>query len=338
MTGPDIWFVRLGLKFYDWHRSFTLFGIEIYYYGVVIALSMLLGMFIALRVAKRTGQNREHYYELAIWGIILSVIGARIYYVVFAWDHYKDDLLQIFNLRAGGLAIYGGVITAFLTMLVYAKRKKLSFKLIADTVVCGLIAGQCTGRFSNFFNMEAFGGYTDGFLAMALNLNKVSGNIVTQELLEKSFVQDGITYIQVHPTFLYESLWSLGTLILLLIVSRKKKFDGEIALLYLIGYGSGRVWIEGLRTDQLKWFGTDVAVSQVLSGILVVAAAVFLILGLIRTKQGRTEAAKWLSREEAAEKAAFWQAETNRLDMEKKERRKKAAAGKKEETKSESDK
>ena len=274
----DIWFVNLGLKLSEIKKSFSVFGFEIYFYGCIIALAVMTGLFVATRVAKKTNQNPEHYLELVIFAIIFGVIGARLYYVVFAWDNYKDNLLEIFNLRGGGLAIYGAVIAGGLTAFIYSRRKKLNPLLVLDTACCGLIAGQWVGRWSNFINMEAFGRYTNGPLAMALNTAKVNGSMITPEHWEKSFVADGITYIQVHPTFLYESLWSLMVLLLLLFFTKRKKYNGQIFLMYLIGYGCGRFWIEGLRTDQLKIGHSNIAVSQLLSALLVLASIGIMIL------------------------------------------------------------
>lgn len=286
----DIWFVNLGLKLADIKKSFSVFGLDIYFYGCVIALAVMAGLFVATRVAKKTGQNSEHYLELVIFAIIFGVIGARLYYVIFAWDNYKDNLLEIFNLRGGGLAIYGAVIAGGLTAYFYSKRKKLNPLLVMDTACCGLITGQCIGRWSNFINMEAFGRYTNGPLAMALNTEKVNASMITAEHLEKSFVLDGVTYIQVHPTFLYESLWSLMVLIILLFFTKRKKFNGQIFLMYLIGYGCGRFWIEGLRTDQLKIGSTGIAVSQLLSAVLVAVSLVLMIIMLRKKKAALPEA------------------------------------------------
>ena len=183
----DVWFVNLGLKISDLKRSFSVFGYEIYFYGCVIAVSVLIGLAIACLVAKKTGQDPERYFELVVYAIIFGVIGARLYYVIFAWDNYKNDLLQIFNLRAGGLAIYGAVIGGVATAVIYSRKKKLNPLLVLDTACCGLIAGQCTGRWSNFINMEAFGRYTDGPLAMALNLSKVNSSMVAEEHLAHQF-------------------------------------------------------------------------------------------------------------------------------------------------------
>lgn len=275
----NINFPHLNIYLEHVGNSFTIFGISIAYYGVIIAIGMLAGILMATYEAKRTGQNPEDYFDLAIVAIIFSIIGARVYYVIFSWDKYKDNLLNIFRLRQGGLAIYGGVIAAIITTLVFAKIKNLSFPKLADTAGLGLILGQIIGRWGNFFNREAFGGYTDGLLAMQIPVDAVrDSSDITAEMLEHIVEVGEISYIQVHPTFLYESLWNLAVLGILLIVRHHKKFEGEVFLLYLIGYGIGRFWIEALRTDQLLIPSTTIAVSQVLAAVLVVVSAVILLV------------------------------------------------------------
>lgn len=275
----NINFPHLNIYLEHVGNSFTIFGISIAYYGVIIAIGMLAGILMATYEAKRTGQNPEDYFDLAIVAIIFSIIGARAYYVIFSWDKYKDNLLNIFRLRQGGLAIYGGVIAAIITTLVFAKIKNLSFPKLADTAGLGLILGQIIGRWGNFFNREAFGGYTDGLLAMQIPVDAVrDSSDITAEMLEHIVKVGEISYIQVHPTFLYESLWNLAVLGILLIVRHHKKFEGEVFLLYLIGYGIGRFWIEALRTDQLLIPSTTIAVSQVLAAVLVVVSAVILLV------------------------------------------------------------
>lgn len=275
----NINFPHLNIYLEHVGNSFTIFGISIAYYGVIIAIGMLAGILMATYEAKRTGQNPEDYFDLAIVAIIFSIIGARAYYVIFSWDKYKDNLLNIFRLRQGGLAIYGGVIAAIITTLFFAKIKNLSFPKLADTAGLGLILGQIIGRWGNFFNREAFGGYTDGLLAMQIPVDAVrDSSDITAEMLEHIVEVGEISYIQVHPTFLYESLWNLAVLGILLIVRHHKKFEGEVFLLYLIGYGIGRFWIEALRTDQLLIPSTTIAVSQVLAAVLVVVSAVILLV------------------------------------------------------------
>lgn len=266
----DIAFPNLGIYLRNVPKSFTVFGFEIALYGVIIGIGVIAGILMAARQAKVTGQDPDLYWDFSIYAVILSVVGARIYYVIFEWDMYKDNLLKIFNIREGGLAIYGGVIAGFSTLFVYAALKKQKAFRMADTAVTGLILGQAIGRWGNFTNREVFGEYTDNLLAMRLPVAAVRERDISESIL--AHMGEGINYIQVHPTFLYESLWNLGVLVLMLVYWKHKKFDGEIALLYLGGYGLGRAWIEGIRTDQLFIPGTVYPVSQVLAILLFVGA------------------------------------------------------------------
>ena len=272
----SISFPNLGIYLENVGKSIEVFGFEIAFYGMIIGFGVMAGILMAAREAKRTGQDPETYYDLALYAVVLSVIGARIYYVVFSWDYYKNDLASIFNIRQGGLAIYGGVIAAIITVFVYGRVKKISFAKLADTAVLGLILGQIIGRWGNFFNREAFGEYTNNLFAMRLPLDAVRSSDVTELMMEHAELLDGVTYIQVHPTYLYESLWNLGVLLFLLWWRKRKKFEGEVFLLYLFGYGVGRFWIEGLRTDQLLIPGVGLPVSQVLALVLVIVSAIII--------------------------------------------------------------
>lgn len=266
-------FPNIGIHLSGVGDHITVFHYDIAFYGMIIGLGILAGIFIAAAEAKRTGQNPEVYYDLAIYAVICAIIGARTYYVAFSWDMYKGDIKSILNLRQGGLAIYGGVIAAVITVVVFARVKKLAAPVLFDTAVLGLVAGQMIGRWGNFFNREAFGEYTDSLLAMRLPLDAVRDSDVTELMRQHMETVEGVSYIQVHPTFLYESLWCMMVLLVLLFYRRKKRFDGEVFLLYLFGYGLGRVWIEGLRTDQLLIPGTALPVSQLLAGALVVVSS-----------------------------------------------------------------
>ena len=266
----EISFPNLGIYLKNVGKSIDLFGIEIAYYGIIIGTAILLGFWIAAREAKRTGQNPENYLDMGIIGVIAGIVGARLYYVIFSWDMYKDNLLDIFNLREGGLAIYGGVIAAVISVLVLAKVKHLSAPQIFDTIAMALLNGQMLGRWGNIFNREAFGGYTDSLFAMRLPLDAVRSSDVTEQMRRHIERIDGVSYIQVHPTFLYESLWCMVLLIILFAYRKHKKYEGELFLMYLFGYGLGRFWIEGLRTDQLLLPGVGIAVSQLLAGAIVV--------------------------------------------------------------------
>ena len=283
MDNMDIAFPHLGIYLRNVPKSFTVFGFQIAVYGVVIAISILCGILLAAHMAKKTGQNPDDYWDISIWLIIFSIIGARIYYVIFFFDFYRDNPIQVFNLRGGGLAIYGAVIAAVITTFVYCRIKKKKPLLMLDTAVFGLVLGQITGRWANFFNREVFGEYTDSLLAMRLPVAMVRERDISPLIAEH--MTDGINYIQVHPTFLYESLWNIGVLVLMLLYYRRKKFDGEVLLLYFAGYGIGRAWIEFIRTDQLYIPGTTLPVSMLL-GIGMAGAAIIIDIAVrIRRKK-----------------------------------------------------
>ena len=298
---PEIWFPNLGIEIAHLDRvAFTVFGRNVYWYGIFIGLAVVLGVLMAMKYAlmadthlaasnlamkeaKRTGQSPDLYVDFIIYALIFAIIGARLYYVIFSWDFYSAHPEKIFALREGGLAIYGGIIGGVVTAIVYCKRKGVNFWLL-DTIAPCLAFGQMLGRWGNFFNREAFGGFTNGLLAMRLQVSQVRTSDISAEVMQHIVNYGGVDYIQVHPTFLYESLWNLCLFLLLIKFRPKKKFDGQVLGLYFLGYALGRVWIEGLRTDQLM-FG-PFAVSQLLSGGLIICAAIFLI------RKGKQEKAK----------------------------------------------
>lgn len=275
MNDYSINFPNMGIYLDYVPKSFNVFGIEIALYGIIIALGMLLGLIYVVREAKRTSQNEENYWDLATMLLIFSVIGARLYYVVFYWDLFKDDWLSILNIRNGGLAIYGGVLAGIITVFAFSRKKKLSFWKMADTLTLGLLIGQIIGRFGNFTNREVFGGYTEGLFAMQLPLSMVRQRDISADIAEH--IIEGTNYIQVHPTFLYESMWNLALFLFICVYKKKKKFEGEIFYIYLIGYGIGRAWIEGIRTDQLLLPVIGLPVSQVLAVILAVIGIIMII-------------------------------------------------------------
>ncbi len=272
MGDGDIAFPGLGIYLTDVPKNFTIFGFTIAWYGVIIGIGMVLAFLLITHVAKKQGLNPDDFYDVGIYILIFGILGARLYYVIFSWDYYKDNLLSVFNLRQGGLAIYGGVIAGFLTMYLYCRKKKKSMQRMGDVAVLGVLVGQIMGRWGNFMNRECFGGYSDGLLAMRLPLAAVRSGEVTEEM--RANMAENVNYIQVHPTFLYESMYNLVLLGVILLCQKKKGFDGEVMLWYLGGYGIGRFFIEGMRTDQLLLPGTGIAVSQMLGLLLFVFALV----------------------------------------------------------------
>ena len=279
-------FPNIGIHLESVGDHITVFGFDIAYYGIIIGIGILVGLLIAVAEAKRTGQKEEDYYDLAIYAVIFAIIGARAYYVIFSWDMYKDDLLSIFNTRNGGMAIYGSVIAAFITLAVFCKKKNMKYLTMADICVPGLALGQAIGRWGNFCNREAFGEYTDGLFAMRLPIEAVRQGEITEKIAEH--IGEGVNYIQVHPTFLYESIWNALLVVLLIFLWRYKKFEGQITLAYLGGYGLGRFWIERLRTDQLHIPGTEIPVSQMLAFVLFVFSLVITIYMLKKNNKEKS--------------------------------------------------
>ena len=286
MSDTAIAFPNLGIYLEHVPKSFTIFGFTIALYGVVIAVGMAAGLWMALRVAKRYGFDTELVWDYFLWGIISGIIGARIYYVIFTWDYYKNDLRSIFQLRNGGLAIYGGVIAAIVTLYIFCRKKKINYFTMLDIGAPGLISGQIIGRWGNFFNREAFGEYTDCLFAMRLPVSAVRPNEITETMT--AHIAEGA--VLVHPTFLYECLWNLLVLGVMLFVWKYKQFEGEVTLIYLGGYGLGRSIIESFRTDQLHLPGTQIPASQLLAIVLVVFSVTTYVLVMRKKRKEKGQA------------------------------------------------
>ena len=215
-----------------------------------------------------------------------AIIGARLYYILFSLDYYIQNPSQIFNIRSGGLAIYGGIIGGFIAGFIVCRVKKISFLQVLDTVAPTIALGQAIGRWGNFFNREAFGDYTDSLFAMQIRLSDAAG-VINDNIVEHIVEYQGTQYIQVHPTFLYESCWCLILFILLTIFRKYQKYNGEVILWYLSGYSLERLFVEGLRTDTLKLWGTQIAVSQLLSAVILAASVTLLIINRIKLRKKR---------------------------------------------------
>lgn len=270
---PNIYFPHLNLQFNISSIAFTIFGVPIYWYGIILSSGMILGTLMSIYIAKKENLSSEVITDFVLYDIIFAIIGARAYYVIFNWSYYKANPAQIFNTRQGGIAIYGAIIASIIVAIIYTKLKKVNFFKFADIAVFGLIVGQIIGRYGNFVNKEVFGGYTDNLFAMRI-LKSEAKLPISEDVLNHIQTAFGAEYIQVHPTFFYESCWNIMILCLLFIYRPHKKASGEIFFLYLAGYGIGRFWIEGLRTDQLIMPIIHYPISQLI-GILSV------ILGII---------------------------------------------------------
>ncbi len=252
-----IQFPFLGLEF-DPPRMFSIGSLNIYFYGMIIAAGLLLAVCYAWKRAREFGIKEDDLTDGVLWIVPLAVICARLYYCIFKWEDYAGDPISILYINKGGLAIYGGVIGAVLGIIVHCKIKKIKLPALLDLVSLGFLIGQCIGRWGNFFNREAFGAETDFFLKMGL-WNTQTG-----------------AFEYHHPTFLYESLWNLAGFVGLHFLSKRRKYDGQIALGYVAWYGLGRAMIEGLRTDSLYW--GVFRVSQLLAAVSCFAAVVVLML------------------------------------------------------------
>lgn len=288
-NGADLIFPHLGIVIQKMHNHITLpGGFTIAFYGIIIGIGMLLALVVIEHDAARHGKDTGIYYDFFLIAITLGVVGARLYYVIFQWEYYKGDLLKIINIREGGLAIYGGILTGVLCAVVFCRIRKVRFFEISDCFMLGVLTGQILGRWGNFFNCEAFGGYTDSLFAMRIKESIVNPSMISDAIREHIILDNGIRYIQVHPTFLYESCWNLVTLIILYNYAGKQKVgSGKVTIGYFLCYGIGRFLIEGLRTDQLKIPGTMIPVSQALSACIVI---LMLCLILYRRAKGRAKA------------------------------------------------
>lgn len=289
MGGGDIAFPGLGIYLENVPQGFHIFGFYVAFYGLIIGIGVVLAFLTISHLAKKYKQNPDDYYLLGCFLVLFGVLGARLYYVIFSWDYYKHHLSSIFNIRQGGLAIYGGIIAGLLVIIVWCKIKKRKIPRVGDIVVPGVLVGQILGRWGNFFNREVFGTYSDSFLAMRLPVEAVRAEDIDEAI--RAHMEPGTNYIQVHPTFLYESLYNLVLFILIMIFHKKKKFNGEVMLWYFGGYGIGRFVIEGIRTDRLLIGHTNIAVSQLL-GIVLFAAALIIdvVVRILMKKKGITKA------------------------------------------------
>ena len=260
-----ITFPNLGISVNPDPVAFTVFGKDIYWYGIIIACGFVLAAIYMMRRAKAFGITDDDVLDMLLWAVPVGIVCARAYYCIFYWDLFQDNPVSVLYIWEGGLAIYGGVIGGALTLLIVAKVKKLPAPVLLDVAALGAIIGQFCGRWGNFMNREAHGAVTDSFLKMGLQ--NAAGEV-----------------IYYHPTFLYESVWNLIGFIGLHFYVRRRRFDGEIFVLYMTWYGLGRVWIEGLRTDSLYLFSTGIRVSQLLAGVFFAAGMAILLTVYLKRK------------------------------------------------------
>ncbi len=278
-------FPKIGWEFHIDPTAFTVFGLDIQWYGIIIVTGLLLAILYCFPHMKRFGIDSDRAIDAVIGGVVGGIVGARLYYVAFRWDEYRGDIKAILNTRNGGLAIYGGIIGAVLVGLLICKARKVKMLPMLDITVIGFLIGQGVGRWGNFVNQEAFGTNTDSLFGM-------TGGRIQQTIFHNSAYLDGEMYRQglemsekyaVHPCFLYESVWCLLGFVILASFSKRRKYDGQIFLMYLAWYGAERFVVEGLRTDSLM-IG-NMRVSQALSLIICIISIILQIIFHFRVKR-----------------------------------------------------
>ena len=271
-------FPKLGIDLEIPRIAFSIGPIDIYWYGIIIAVGFALALIYAMSRVKKFGLDGDRVIDVVLGAVVGGIVGARLYYVLFTWDEYKNDLLSIFDTRKGGMAIYGGIIGAFLVGALMCKLRKVKFLPLCDLAAGGFFIGQAIGRWGNFVNVEAFGGNTS--LPWGMTSDTISRYLLSHE---SELTKIGMTIdvnAPVHPTFLYESLWCVIGFFVLQAVLKHRRFDGEGLLFYVLWYGAGRFVIEGLRTDSLM-IGA-LRVSQMFALLCCIASAVIWIL--VRSK------------------------------------------------------
>lgn len=294
----EIQFPELGWKFHIDPTAFTVFGIQIQWYGIIITLGLILALVYCLPKMKRFGLDSDRTLDVVIGGVLGGIVGARIYYVIMRWDEYKWDWKAIINTRNGGLAIYGGLIGAILVGLIICKVRKVKILPMLDVTVLGFLIGQGIGRWGNFINQEAFGTNTDSFLGMTGGT--IQRSISDSMQIGGDLYQEGVNMLwekPVHPCFLYESVWCLLGFVILAFWSKRRKYDGQIFLMYLAWYGAERFFVEGLRTDSLML--GNIRVSQALSAVIFIVSVILQIVLFAKRKRDPESFVLYASTEES---------------------------------------
>ncbi len=297
-----IYFPGIGISLPNVPSGFTVFGVTIKFYGVLIALGFVIALKLAISDGKRTGIKDDDYLDYWLWMLIPCILGARIYYILFNLKEFTgegmtfwDSLKKMVDIRSGGLAIYGGLIAGVIVSIIFTKKRKVYLPLFADNIAAGVLIGQIMGRWGNFFNREVFGSYNSSFIRMAIPLDYyrahgslgylTNSGIVTDAMLQNTETVNGLECITVTPSFLLEGLWNLAALLFILWYRKRKKFDGELAMYYILLYGVGRFIIEGDRTDSLM-IG-PLKVSQVVAVLCIVTGLAVLIRNYLKLRSGK---------------------------------------------------
>ena len=296
-----IYFPGLGISLPNVPNSITIFGFEIKFYGIIIAIGFIIALKIAMSQGKKTGLTEDDYLDYWLWMIIPTILSARLYYIIFNLKEYVgegisfgESLRRMIDIRQGGLAIYGGIIGGVIVSYVFTKKRKIYLPQFADNIVYGILIGQILGRWGNFFNREVFGGFTDSFIRMGIPVEyfRTEGSythlyqsgVITDTMVKNTEIINGQECITVMPSFLLEGLWNLAILLFVIWYRKRKKFDGELSMIYIFGYGLGRFLIEGNRTDSLM-IG-PLKISQVVAVLCMVTAGAVLVRNYLKLRRG----------------------------------------------------
>lgn len=295
----EIYFPKLGWKFHIDPTAFSIGSFGIQWYGIIITVGLLLAIIYCFPKMKRFGLDSDRTVDVVIGGVIGGIIGARAYYVIWKWDEYKGSLKDIINTRQGGLAIYGGIIGAILVGLLMCKIRKVKMLPMLDITVLGFLIGQGIGRWGNLVNQEAFGTNTDSLFGMTGG--RIQSTIIEQTQLGGEMNLNGNETMMwdrmVHPCFLYESVWCLLGFVLIAFLSKRRKYDGQVFLMYLAWYGAERFVVEGLRTDSLM--AGKIRVSQALSALIFITSAVIQIIMFFRVRRDPESYTLYVNTEES---------------------------------------
>ena len=274
-------FPKLGIRIPIDREAFKIFGLPVYWYGIIISAGFFLAVVLGMRNSEKAGIKQDDIIDLVLFAAPVGIIGARLYYVIFNWSEFNGDFMKIISIRTGGLALYGGLIGAVLVAVIFSRVRKINTPNYLDFCIPYFVLAQAIGRWGNFTNQEAFGGNTNLPWGM-------TGNEIKEYLQQLSNLNFGVDpNVPVHPTFLYESLWNFGMFLLLIWFSKRKKLNGEVFCLYMMGYGAGRFWIEGLRLDSLEM--GNLRISQFLSIVFIIVFALIFVTRRIKDKRKRLE-------------------------------------------------
>lgn len=277
----DVWFVNLGIAFHHLPRSVTFAGFTISIFAVLVGIGILAGFLLVRFIAGRNGGSRADCRILALSAVICGIAGARLFYVAFNWNLFRGNPARILRLSGNGMEFYGALGAGMLAVLIVCTIRDISFGTAADAAAFGLVLGQSVGEWGYFFSCESFGGYTNNYFAMRIEIDDVQPGLITKELADHIVTVGGVDYIQAHPLFLYRSMWMLALFLLLFALRHRRQWDGEIFCWYLAGYGVCRLWFEGYSAAPIVFPGTEIPAVQIIAAGTAVLALLILLWHIV---------------------------------------------------------